>query len=67
MKHEGDMMMDAKRAREIAASPVMKNVTLDGTPVYIESIPDDNATAWVHPLNQPGNRRRVNLMNLIEQ
>lgn len=59
-------MMDAKRARDIAASPIMANVTHNGIPVYIESILDDT-TAFVHPLNQPGNRQRASLTHLIEQ
>ncbi|SHH74081.1 small acid-soluble spore protein H (minor) [Sporobacter termitidis DSM 10068] len=59
--------MDPQRAREIAASPVMANVTHNGVPIYIESILQDDVTAFVHPLNAPGNRQRVSISNLIKQ
>ena len=59
--------MNSKRAQEIASSPVMANVTHNGIPIYIESIAADNATAYVHPLNQPSGRQQVNISNLIEQ
>jgi small acid-soluble spore protein H (minor) len=58
--------MDLKRAKEIIASPVMMNVTYNGTPIYIESITGDT-TAYVHPLNQPNKRQKVDLTSLIEQ
>lgn len=59
--------MDAKRAREIAASPVMADVIFDGAPIYIENVLDDNMTAMVHTLDKPSNRRKVSISNLIEQ
>ncbi len=59
--------MDQKRAREIVASPVMMNVTHNGVPIYIESIANDKAMAYVHPLNQPNNRQKVDINSLIEQ
>ncbi len=58
--------MDKRRAKEIAASPVMANVTYNGTPVYIENVDDNNGIANIHPLNQPGNRQEVALTSLIE-
>ena len=58
--------MDAKRARAIAASPVMANVTHNGVPIYIESVMGDN-TAMVHNLNNPDSRKRVSLSELIER
>lgn len=60
-------MMDPKRAKDIASSPVMVNVTHNGVPIYIESIASDSATAYVHPLNQPNNRQKVNISSLIER
>lgn len=57
--------MDAKRAREIAASPVMANVKYNGVPIYIESVINDN-TAMVHSLTNPSYRQQVNLSKLIE-
>jgi small acid-soluble spore protein H (minor) len=58
--------MDAKRVREIAASPVMVSVNYNGVPIYIESVMNDS-TAMVHSLGNPGYRQQVSLSNLIEQ
>lgn len=57
--------MDLKRAREIANSPVLANVSLNGVPIYIENVVNDN-TAMVHPLNNPTNLKKVSLSDLIE-
>lgn len=59
--------MDPVRAKEIAASPVMVDVTYHGTLVYIDRIAGDNQTAYIHPLNQPDNRQIVKIAGLIEQ
>lgn len=58
--------MDAKRAREIAASPDMVDVRHDGDQIYIESVMNDS-TAMVHTLNNPNNRMRVRISDLIER
>lgn len=58
--------MDAKRAKEIAASPVMVDVFHQRDPIYIESVMNDN-TAMVHTLNEPSNRKKVNINDLIER
>lgn len=58
--------MDAKRAREISASPVMVDVTHNGVPIYIESIMNDNK-AMVHTLSNPSNRKEVSISDLIER
>jgi small acid-soluble spore protein H (minor) len=59
--------MDVKRAREIAASPVMVDVIHNGVPIYIEDVMNDNSTAMVHTLGNPSNRQKVSISNLIEQ
>lgn len=59
--------MDQKRARDIASSPTMINVTYNGTPIYIESVNENNGTANIHNLNQPNNKQVVPLTNLKEQ
>jgi small acid-soluble spore protein H (minor) len=59
--------MDQKRARDIASSPTMINVTYDGTPIYIESVNEGNNTANIHTLNQPNSKQQVLLTNLKEQ
>lgn len=58
--------MDLRRAREIAASPVMANVTYFEAPVYIESVSDGNKTAVIHQLTTPGRSQRVSVSNLVE-
>jgi small acid-soluble spore protein H (minor) len=58
--------MNMKRAKEIAASPVMVNVTHDGVPIYIESVADETS-AVIHPLDQPGSRQKVSVYSLTEQ
>lgn len=58
--------MQLRRAGEIAASPVMANVTYFDVPVYLESVSDKNKTAVIHPLSQPDNSQTVSVSNLIE-
>lgn len=64
---KGDLTMDEKRAKEIASSPIMANVTYNGTPIYIEGVNDNKGTANIHPLDQPKNTQEVLLSNLLEQ
>lgn len=59
--------MDAQRAQQIAASPVMVNVTHNGTPIYIQRVNTQNETARVYPLGQPENEQEVPLTSLQEQ
>ncbi len=58
--------MNKQRAKEIAASPVMANVTLDGTPIYIQRVDEQKETANVFPLDQPENEQEVALNELVE-
>ncbi len=58
--------MDKRRAKEIILSPVMINVTHNGIPIYIESVNDEELTANIHSLDQPGRSQKVILTNLIE-
>lgn len=58
--------MDKNRAKDIASSPVMANVTYNGTPIYIENVNVNNSTAKIHPVNQPNNSQEVPVTNLIE-
>lgn len=58
--------MDKRRAKQIASSAIMANVTYNGTAIYIESINDNKETAYIHPLNQPKNRQEVSLSTLSE-
>lgn len=58
--------MDKRRAKEIASSPIMANVTYNGTPIYIESVNDSSETATIHSFNQPKNAQEVSLTSLLE-
>ncbi|MFC5447374.1 H-type small acid-soluble spore protein [Paenibacillus aestuarii] len=58
--------MDKPRAVAIAASPVMANVTCEGTPVYIQSVDEDNDTARIFALDQPDQEQVVALSSLVE-
>ncbi|WP_297424993.1 H-type small acid-soluble spore protein [Clostridium sp.] len=58
--------MNKQRANEIASSPIMANVTYNGTPIYIESVNENAGTAQIHFLNQPKNSKEVSLSSLQE-
>ncbi|MDT3428899.1 small acid-soluble spore protein H (minor) [Paenibacillus forsythiae] len=58
--------MNPQRAQEIAASPIMENVTYEGTPIYIQHVDENNGTARIYPLNQPEHEQTVPVRNLIE-
>jgi small acid-soluble spore protein H (minor) len=58
--------MNKQRAQEIAASPVMANVTFQGTPIYIQHVDEKNETARIYPLDQPENEQEVPLGSLME-
>lgn len=58
--------MDKNRAKNIASSPIMANVTYNGTQIYIENVNENNETANIHPLNQPDSRQEVPLTSLVE-
>lgn len=58
--------MDERRAREIASSPVMANVTLDGKRIYIENVNGRIGSANIHELDNPENKLEVPIASLIE-
>lgn len=58
--------MDKRRAKEIASSPVMADVTYDQTQIYIERVDEHKGTAVIHPIKQPTVRKEVSLNDLIE-
>ncbi|RXZ81731.1 small acid-soluble spore protein H [Paenibacillaceae bacterium] len=51
--------MNTQRAVEIAASPVMANVSHQGTPVYIQHVNEENETATIFPLDNPEHEQSV--------
>lgn len=59
--------MDKQRAREIASSPVMANVTYNGSQIYIEAVNENKDAASIHLLDQPQNSQEVLLVSLVEQ
>ncbi|SFQ31531.1 H-type small acid-soluble spore protein [Salibacterium halotolerans] len=58
--------MDVLRARDIADSPVMADVTYDGTPVYIQHVAEDGRTARIYSLEYPDEELTVPLEQLLE-
>ncbi|OPJ59713.1 H-type small acid-soluble spore protein [Clostridium oryzae] len=58
--------MNKEHAKEIACSPVMANVTYNGTPIYIEDVNDNKETAYIHSLNEPASKQEVSLNSLTE-
>ncbi|WP_044640361.1 small acid-soluble spore protein H [Risungbinella massiliensis] len=58
--------MHVQRAQEIAASPVMANVTFNGERIYIQHVDDHNQTARIFPLDQPEREQTVSLNDLTE-
>lgn len=58
--------MNKQRALEIAASPIMANVTYNGVPIYIQHVDDGNETARIYPLDAPQNEQEVSLDSLME-
>lgn len=57
--------MNKQRAIEISESPVMENVTYQGTPVYIQQVNSDD-TARIYPLDNSEQELTVSLNSLIE-
>lgn len=58
--------MDKIRAKEIASSSIMADVTYNEIPIYIESVSDKKETANIHPLRDPLNKLEVSLTSLKE-
>ncbi|MEH6890261.1 small acid-soluble spore protein H [Bacillus sp. JJ864] len=58
--------MNTQRAQEIAASPVMANVTYNGVQIYIQNVDETNETARIYSLNEPNNEQEVSVSSLIE-
>ncbi|MBM7644196.1 small acid-soluble spore protein H (minor) [Scopulibacillus daqui] len=58
--------MNKQRAKEIAASPVMANVTYNGQSIYIQDVDEKNETARIYPLDEPENEQVVSLNELKE-
>jgi small acid-soluble spore protein H (minor) len=59
--------INKQRAQEIANSPVMANVTYQGSPIYIQNVDEQNEMARIYPLDQPENEQSVPLNSLNEQ
>lgn len=58
--------MNTQRAKEIAESPVMANVTYNGSPIYIQNVDDSNELARIYLLDDPQNEKEVAIKDLIE-
>ncbi|HDX9589970.1 TPA: small acid-soluble spore protein H [Bacillus pseudomycoides] len=58
--------MNTQRAQQIAASPVMANVTYNGAQIYIQNVDETNETARIYSLSEPDNEQEVSVSSLIE-
>lgn len=58
--------MDKQRAKEIASSQEMVQVTYNGDPIYIENVNPNKDMASIHSLKQPGNSHEVSVTQLVE-
>lgn len=58
--------MNSQRAKEIVSSPIMFNVTYNGSGIYMENVNDSNNTCTIHYLNNPQQRMDVTLSILTE-
>ncbi|EJW15230.1 H-type small acid-soluble spore protein [Paenibacillus alvei] len=58
--------MNAQRARQIANSPKLANVTYNGRQIYIQHVDADSQTARVFPIDAPEEEQNVPLSQLIE-
>ncbi|MFZ4453225.1 H-type small acid-soluble spore protein [Salibacterium aidingense] len=58
--------MDVLRAQEISESPVMADVTYDGTPIYIQHVYEESNTARIYSLDDPDQELTVPLYHLEE-
>ncbi|WP_088104706.1 small acid-soluble spore protein H [Halalkalibacter urbisdiaboli] len=58
--------MNTIRAQEIAASPVMANVTFNDVPIYIQHVDETNEIARIFPLDEPQKEQTVPVAQLIE-
>ncbi len=63
---EGGRNVDKQRAKQIADSPVMANVTYNDTAVYIQHVSEENDTVRIYPLGQPENEQNVSVSQLVE-
>ncbi|MEH7492443.1 H-type small acid-soluble spore protein [Neobacillus sp. 3P2-tot-E-2] len=59
--------MNVGRAKEIADSMDMINVTYEGTPVIIQHVDDNTKMARVYSKSDPENELEVPVLNLIEE
>lgn len=59
--------MNVGRAKEIAESADMINVTYEGTPVIIQHVDEATKMARIYSKIDPENERDVPVLNLIEE
>ncbi|MFD1738154.1 small acid-soluble spore protein H [Bacillus salitolerans] len=59
--------MNVQRAKEIAGSPVMANVSFNGSNIYIQHVDPETETARIFPLDQPEHEQTVSVQELREE
>lgn len=58
--------MDTRRAEEIVSSPVMVDVTYNGSKVYMEKVNQMRNSCVIHYLDSPDKKLNVPVSNLVE-
>lgn len=59
--------MNVGRAKEIAESAEIYNVTYEGNPVIIQNVDEDTKMARIYSKKNPEEERDVPVLNLIEE
>ena len=60
------VIVDNQRAKEIVSSPVMADVTYNGTKIYMEDLNESDQCCTIHFINQPVTKLNVPLASLEE-
>lgn len=58
--------MNTQRAKEIAESPVMCNVTFNGNRIYIQNVDEEQGLARIYSLEDPEDEKEVSIGDLME-
>lgn len=58
--------MNKQRAKEIAGSPVMANVSFNGQRIYIQNVDEEKELARIYSLEDPHDEKEVLVTDLIE-
>jgi small acid-soluble spore protein H (minor) len=66
-KFKGGMKVNINRAKEIAESADVFNVTYEGEPVIIQHVDEKSETARIYSKSNPEEEHEVSVLKLIEE